>query len=754
MPGPNSPFPVLPPPQKIRLTGAHFDIDDRVVVVAASGRANDLALARRVSNEIADITRIGVPVAKGTAPEGSRPIYIAKVASRGWPADEGQRLRVTKSDPGPEGYALDVTPGKVSIIGSDHAGALYGGSTLLSLIRSDGARFRVEGARVRDWPYKPVRGVHVFVPGKEDLPYFKRYMERFLLRYKYNTLFLECSGGMRLHRNQEISAGWAWTVDELYAHGETVWETREGCPLGPKRRFQSTPHRGTAGGEYIEQRDVADICDLARGWNIDVIPEVQSLSHVYYIATPRRDLAELPDALFPEAYCPSNPESYRLIRDIFDEYIEVTGCRGLHIGHDEWRVQASCPRCKGKHTGDLFARDVIKLWKHLTRRDVDLWMWSDHFVPEHNEKGRVLPESGAVWYDYPSTEGARDRVAEVSRDRPISLTHWSWGYGPQTDELLHEAGFRVTYGNMSPDALAPQWKQRSSKPWILGGEVSSWCRADAFELGQMHVPAAVRAAALLWSGPVADYEALHAASLAQLPAVHSRLAASPLPSIASPNPRHLGVLDLSQACNAPLRGEGWDLSLLSGAKGTVGRVPYLFGRGKRASVVVRRPDDRRSKAPREVRIDAGTHVQGLVFWHTLSGRAGLTVHAGDQTYFPREASDLTAVYEIQFVDGRTHVVECRAESTIDVWDASLRASRYHAPYHLVGPALPDGRPVVILGHEWHNPRPDIEIHSILMKGCRSRAYEIQRHTPLTILLGVSRVNKPQLKDYRSKIPSR
>ena len=744
-------FPVLPPPQKIRLTGARFDIDDRVVVVAASGRAEDLFPAQRVADEIADITRVGVRVVRGTAPRGSRPIYVARVASRGWPAEEAGRLRVTKADPGPEGYALTVAARKATVIGSDRAGALYGGSTLLELIRSDGIRFWIEGARVRDWPHKPIRGVHVFVPGKEDLPFFKRYMERFLLRHKLNTLFMETSGGMRLDGNPGISAGWARFVEELYAHGDTVWETGEGCPLGPDRRFQGSVHRGVANEEYIERRELAELCDLARGWNIDVIPEVQSLSHVYYIAGPRRDLAELPESLFPDAYCPSNPESYRLVQSIFDEYIEVTGCRGLHIGHDEWRTGAFCPRCRGKHTGDLFAQDTIKLWKHLSKRDVDVWMWSDHFVPDHNERARSHDKGGPVWYDYPSTEGARDRVAEATRSRPIALTHWGWSSGPETDELLHEAGYRVTYGNMQPDAMAPEWKQRAGKPWILGGEVSSWCRADEYEMGQMHIPSAALGAALLWSGPVADFDGLRRAYLAHLPQVRSRLAASRLPSVSSPSDRRLGTLDISGACNAPLRGENWDLGVLSGTQGTVGRVPYRFGRGQRACVIVRRPDDRRSRVPTEARIDVGLHVQGLVFWHALSGRAGMTVHAGDQTFFPREASDLTAVYEIQFVDGRTHIAECRSQSTIDVWDASCLAQHYHAPHHLVGPALPDGKPVVICGCEWHNPRPEIEIRSILMKGCRCRAYETQRHTPLTILLGISRVDKPQLEDYRGGV---
>jgi hypothetical protein len=72
------------------------------------------------------------------------------------------------------------------------------------------------------------------------------------------------------------------------------------------------------------------------------VPEIQSLSHSYYIVSARRELAEDPDMPWPDSYCPSNPESYKTLFEVMDEYIDVLRPKRLHIGHGEWRAGAFC----------------------------------------------------------------------------------------------------------------------------------------------------------------------------------------------------------------------------------------------------------------------------------------------------------------------------------------------------------------------------------------------------------------------------
>ena len=82
---------------------------------------------------------------------------------------------------------------------------------------------------------------------------------------------------------------------------------------------------------------------------IEVIPEIPSLTHVYYLLTRHPELSEYPGDNWPDTYCPSNPASYELMFDVYDEYIEVMQPEMIHIGHDEWRMPLDvCPHCRGE----------------------------------------------------------------------------------------------------------------------------------------------------------------------------------------------------------------------------------------------------------------------------------------------------------------------------------------------------------------------------------------------------------------------
>ena len=51
--------------------------------------------------------------------------------------------------------------------------------------------------------------------------------------------------------------------------------------------------------------------------------------------TAHPDLSEVPGAKWPDTYCPSNPDSYRLLFDVYDEYIDLLKPTWVHAGHDE-----------------------------------------------------------------------------------------------------------------------------------------------------------------------------------------------------------------------------------------------------------------------------------------------------------------------------------------------------------------------------------------------------------------------------------
>ncbi|MBI1895211.1 MAG: family 20 glycosylhydrolase, partial [Acidobacteria bacterium] len=133
--------------------------------------------------------------------------------------------------------------------------------------------------------------------------------------YKYNPLIMEVNAAMRFDRRPELNAGWI----EL---GRSLNTTRRSMLWGAKYMRQNSVHHDTGDGGVIEKEEVADIVRYAEQHGIQVIPEVPSLSHSYYLLTRHRELAEVQDAEWPDTYCPLNPKSYELLFDVLDEVVE------------------------------------------------------------------------------------------------------------------------------------------------------------------------------------------------------------------------------------------------------------------------------------------------------------------------------------------------------------------------------------------------------------------------------------------------
>src|SRR5262245_53185882 len=711
---------IWPPPRESKLLEERLLLTDAVVVVPDGDRRSQLP-GRLLAELIQDHFGVALPVVVGAAPEGRTPITVGLGAP---------------TDPGPEGYLLRVDDGGVRIAGSDYRGTLYGVSSFIQLVHrwGHGSVAAWKGS-VRDWPLLKLRWVHVYMPGRNELPFARRYLRDFLLRYKFNGLILETGGGMRLDSHPEINVGWRRTVAEWFAHGETIEKLKEGIPLGAGDRFAASCHFGVGGGAYIDKEDVRSLRDLAEDYGLEVVPEIQGLSHSYYIASARRDLAEVPEMPWPDSYCPSNPESYRVLFDVMDEYLDVLRPKRVHIGHDEWRAGAFCARCRGKDPGLLYAEDVLRIRRHLAEKGIEVWMWGDHFVDGHNRFGKSWSEGTAVRYERPDTGSARERIAVEAND--IHILNWS---GEEGDRTFRRLGWAFAIGNFEGSA-EKDWKGRVARGGPLGAEVSSWGAMEEFQLGKLQIPEALFSVALLWSAqsPSRDEAFERVAHL--LPEVRGRLASVPPPSFGA-DPMRFEVLDIASAFNHALKGEGWDLSGLKGGEGYADGLPYSVGGplrqdGRACVVVARRSGD----APSVAELPISGRFAGLLFLQSATAAGRPTVHAGDQTHFPRESSELLGFYEIRFADGLVAAHEIRYDETVGRWDRGPALPYYFARSITAG-ALPDGRTAMLQATEWANPRPDVPIVSVRLIGSPGPS-EAQ-----PILLGVTAVERPRVEDYR------
>ena len=620
--------------------------------------------------------------------------------------------------------------------GCDERGTLYGVSSLVQLVHRWGTRsLAVRKAEVRDWPVLPIRWVHVFMPGQEQLAFTRRYLRDFLLRYKFNGLILETGAGMRLDTHPEISTGWRRTVREWYAHGETMPKIDEGIPLGTANRFAASLHVGVGGGAYLEKEDVRRLAAWAADLGLEIVPEIQSLSHSYYIACAHRELAEDPDMAWPDSYCPSNEASYRLLFEVMDEYLEVLKPRRVHIGHDEWRRGCLLRALPRQGPGRLYAQDVLRIERHLAEKGLETWMWGDHLVDGHNRFGKKWSEGGFVRYERPDTASARELLAAGTKG--LHVTNWS---GEAGDLTFHELGWPFVIGNLQGTA-EKDWAGRVARGGALGGEVSSWSALEEFQLGKLHFPEALFSANLLWSGATARREDALAEVARRLVETRALLAAAPPPSLRA-HPMRFEVLDLASVLNHAPKGEGWDLSGLRAGKTVANGLPFRVEdaalRGGRSCVLVgRRPGEE----PLSVELPVTGRWASLVFVQSATAAGAPSIHAGDQTHFPRESSELLGLYEIRFRDGVVETHGIRYDESVSRWDAGLEGLYYHAR-SLVAGTLPDGRDAVVWGSEWTNPRPDVEIASVRLVGAPGPS------AARPILLGITAVEKPRVEDER------
>lgn len=389
---------VIPAPREWRPGRGTFVLngETRILFAADAG-------SRRAARELRDRLRaefgVRVPTAAATAGHDRRnAILIGTLGSaptRKWLAAAGaEPVRQA------EGYLLRAAPGSVLIAGADARGALYGVFTLLQMLQRDNAAtpaasLRLPAAVIRDWPALPVRGVHLLTD------HWSTFLHRDLIRnvlapHKINTILLECEY-VKWDRHPELHMPWG-----------------------------------------MEKEEVRALLALARDYHIEVIPLVQTLGHVGWMFRNNQhlDLAEDPQAKY--AYCPSNPRSYELVFDVFDEALALfDNPRYFHIGHDEFTHRGKFAQegpCKGRRVADLFVEDTIKLRDYLAARGARTLMWGDMLLGPGEGRDATHAKSQAE---------AEELRARLPKD--ILITDWHYVPAPDYPSLrlFRQAGFET-----------------------------------------------------------------------------------------------------------------------------------------------------------------------------------------------------------------------------------------------------------------------------------------------------------------------
>jgi len=665
---------VFPKPRQFEVLTERLKLREEIpILLPGTPAADDLFLARFLTAELSD--RYGVALHTRTVtslPSDGVFILVGSTAN----SLVRQYLKGSAPPVESEGYVLQVNGRAAVVAGTDASGAFCGLQSLRQLIERGPDGVSIHGARIRDWPFLPFRGVKLYLPGHENIAYFKRFVRDVMALYKYNKLILEMNAAMRFDRHPELNAGWI-------EFSKDMKDTRRERSFGPGRQFQDSANADTADGEVLDKQEVAELVAYVRQLHIDVIPEIPSLTHSYYLLTRHRELAEIQDAEWPDTYCPSEPHVYELLFDVLDEYIDVMKPAVVHIGHDEWRMPLGvCLRCKDKDPTELYAGDVSRIYAHLRSKGVATAMYGDHLIEAlRGKKVRHNENRGGEPYDMPGALSAEQVKRLIPKD--ILIFNWFWdsradedlnaiGIGRKNEADLSEWGFRQVFGNFEPHIS--DFDQRVARRGIMGAVPSSWAATNELNLGKDMMFDILGSANLLWSTDRPDMAQLAVMVQELLPEIRSRLSAEPLPS------RNMAAVRLPIKADEPVR--------------------------------------------------VGTDVSSLIFHHACRKR-GRNRLAYDATWNFADTAELLGWYDIEYVDGFVQTIPVRYGVNIleEDWlrSPAPRSVAYEAQIEPRSDSRSD------FAFEWINPRLGIAIREV-------RLDSASRENPV-IFSGLSVVSK-------------
>jgi hypothetical protein len=712
---------IFPRPQHIEPSGADFVLDPHVqIVVPSNPSRQNIFLARSLAHEIGDRFDLHLKINRATSrPTGARIILMGSMANplvRKAYGDIGRSGSTPLPDP--EGYVLHAGKNTVLVAGNDDRGAFYGLQSLRQLLFKTGNQVSIRGVHIRDCPDKPFRGIYLFLPGRTNIPFFKRFVRDYMALYKYNTLIMEMGASMRLDSHPELNSGWV----------EFARDCNYSCRNYPPGPFhdedQNSSHQDTADGSFLEKEEVAGLARYVAQNHIELVPELASFTHSYYLLTKHRNLAAVPQNKWPDIYCASNPKCYPLVYEVYDEYIDLLRPKMVHIGHDELFLPVNVsPQCQDKNIGELFGEDVKKIHDHLASKNIQTALWGDMLLESVRGRGLKKRVSSDGWVYYTPGALTPEQVARLI-PKDCLIFNWFWRNEPSgpshnaehNEATLDRMGFRQVYGNFEPSIQ--NYETRKKRRTLVGGAPSAWFATNELGFGKELMSTFLGCSQILWTGDVLKAGDLISKVQSMVPAIRTRMS-----GVIPPSQTETSILpvDISSRFNS-----GDSIPALGAAFGGIsagmfhhGHVPFdLKARGGLTSIVVGTDGKTKTGLPKIVTgIPIGEAPTSLIFLHA-SARPANNRESFRLIWDQADTADLLGWYEVVYQDGFTTTIPIRYG--VNILECNWNGQAAPNDYCYGADAVPLGGgtsgAATFFSFEWTNIRLGKVIQEVRLKG--------------------------------------
>ncbi len=255
-----------------------------------------------------------------------------------------------------QSYSLVIRPDGSAIAAGDRAGLFYGLSTLQQLFEPDGS---LPCVTILDRPALAYRGfLQDLSRGQVLSPSGMRRLVQALAAFRYNFL--------------------TFNIEHTFS-------------------FKSHPEIG-AGHDPLTREELAELLAFAKARGIEIIPSQQSLGHMRGILS----LPEYRHLAYDEKLCwsidPGKDETYKLLRDLYEDIIPCYGSRFFNVCCDEpfdLKARFDESRFNGRSFVQVYFDHLMRLKEILDEHGKKIMLWGDMLI-SHPEILGWLPDDVIV----------------------------------------------------------------------------------------------------------------------------------------------------------------------------------------------------------------------------------------------------------------------------------------------------------------------------------------------------------------------
>ena len=443
---------------------------------------------------LASVRRVAVPEGDTDAAETAG--YLAErlktafgidlTVSAASPIEAGPVIvfrRSARTDLGPEGYELSVTPSGLDLSAAGRGGYFYGVQTILQILPAEA--FGRAGAaagpavlpcvKIMDKPRLPWRGM-LLDCSRHFFPkdFIKSYLDG-LAAHKMNVFHwhLTDDQGWRLEikKYPKLTEVGAWRVDRE----DKNWNSRPPQGAGEKAGY----------GGFYTQDDVREIVAYAKRLCITIVPEIEMPGHCLsaLASYPEYSCSGGPFTVPPggvwpikDVYCPGNDATFAFLEDILTEVVDLFPGDYIHIGGDEvdkstWKA---CPKCQARiHAEGLKNEEELQSWfirkieKFLNAKGKKLMGWDEIL------EGGLAPNAAVM-----SWRGIDGGLAAARARHDVVMTPTSHCYFDyyQGDPALEPPGIGdyLPLGKVYSFEPVPGALSAEEAPSVIGVQANLW----------------------------------------------------------------------------------------------------------------------------------------------------------------------------------------------------------------------------------------------------------------------------------------